>query len=93
MSWRYYNFACPCGHVYEDMVNGLEHRPDPCPKCAGTEAVRTLTAAKSFNVIVPDYPGAKYHKAGFGHDLRRPAEKAGRQISMSGIQPPRRAAK
>ncbi len=44
MSWRYYNFACPCGHVYEDMVNGEHHRTDPCPKCAGTTAVKSLTA-------------------------------------------------
>lgn len=87
MSWRYYDFACPCGHVYEDLVNGVDHRPDPCPKCAGVAAVKCLCAPKTFSTIVPDYPGAKYHKAGFGHELRRPAEKAGRQVSMAGTQP------
>lgn len=92
MSWRVYDFACRCGHVFEQLVRGMDGVPEACPACGATEPAaftRQVAAPATFSTIVPTYPGAKYHKAGYGHALRRPAEKAGSQISMSGVKLPK----
>lgn len=82
MSWLCYDFKCPCGHVYEDLVQGTEGRPDPCPKCSSTEAVRCLTTPVQLKEYIPMYPGNKRMMAGYGAQERRPAAKQGRQISV-----------
>lgn len=82
MSWLSYHFTCPCGHTYEDIVQGPEGRPDPCPKCASTKAVRQMSAPMLCKERVPMYPGNKRQTAGYGHQARRPAEKAGRQVAV-----------
>jgi len=85
MAWKYFNFACKaCEHVYECMVDSSE-KPGPCPSCGGTDATKTVSMPKPITTYIPDYPGANYHRAGYTH-LRRPAEKAGRQVSMAGIK-------
>lgn len=82
MAWLWFAFECPCGHVYQDMVQGVDGSPDPCPACAGCAAKKTVAAPKLAKTIVPMYPGSKNHTAERGAEFRRPAEKAGRQVSM-----------
>lgn len=86
MSWRYYDFECvPCGQPFEDLVQGTEGEPDACKHCGGPGPFKRLVAgAVSLTTIIPSYPGSKRNTAGYGHELRRPAEKAGRQVSMHG---------
>lgn len=82
MGWKYFNYECKsCEHVFECMVDS-SLTPDPCPKCGAEGAERTVGGLKAITTYVPDYPGANYHRAGYGAELRRPAEKAGRQIAM-----------
>lgn len=82
MGWKYFNFACTkCEHVYRCMVDSDE-KPDPCPECGCAEATKTFGSLNHIKTYIPDYPGANYHRAGYAAELRRPAEKAGRQISM-----------
>jgi len=83
MAWKYFNYACPkCEHVYRNLVADPDEAPEPCPACGATGATKTLSAPNQIKTYVPDYPGANYHRAGYAHDLRRPAEKAGRQVAM-----------
>lgn len=86
MAWLSFHFTCPCGCTYEDLVQGVEGRPDPCPECGGTEAVRDIATPKLARKMIPVYPGYQRMTAGYGHEARRPAEKAGRQVSMAGSQ-------
>lgn len=88
MGWLAFSFECPCGHRYDDLVQGVDGRPDPCPACQGKKAVKAVTAANLARVNVPCYPGYQRMTAGYGHDARRPAEKAGRQVQV-----PRRVGK
>lgn len=82
MAWRYHDFECSCGHEYQCLVDNRDFIPDPCPKC-GAEGAKMLavTRVNSISIYVPDYPGANIHRAGFA-ELRKPAEKQGRQVSM-----------
>lgn len=86
MSWLCYNFVCPCGTRYEDLVRGVDGRPDPCPRCGGLEAVRELSAPSLAKVNIPCYPGYRKNTAGYAHIEKRPAEKKGRQVSMHGAK-------
>lgn len=86
MAWLRYHFECPCGHIYDDLVDGSDGRPDPCPACGGTEAVRQLATPNLARTIIPIYPGYQRMTAGHAHEARRPAEKAGRQVSMAGVK-------
>lgn len=83
MAWRYHDFECKNGHVFEDLVDNRDFKPDPCPTCGAEDA--TLLVVGKINHIaqyVPDYPGANQHRAGYAHLRERP-EKKGRQISMA----------
>jgi hypothetical protein len=82
MAWLTFNFACPCGCVYTDLVQGVDGSPDPCPECGSFVAKKTMSAPKLAKTIIPMYPGSKNHTAEGGAAFRRPAEKAGRQVSM-----------
>lgn len=83
MGWKSFNYICTkCDHTYASLIDDREPAPDPCPECGSTEVNRTLGAVNAITTYVPDYPGANYHRAGYAHDLRRPAEKAGRQVAM-----------
>jgi hypothetical protein len=86
MSWLSYNFACPCGTIYEDIVQGTEGRPDPCPTCGGLEAEKRLSMPVQVKEFIPMYPGNKRMMAGHAVQERRPAEKRGRQVSMAGTK-------
>ncbi len=88
MSWFSFSFECQgCGHTFSDLVEGREGAPDPCPACGGQKATKLLSAPKLAVNHIPMYPGCKASMAGFAHEARRPAEKAGRQISMAGTTP------
>ncbi len=82
MAWLTFTFECPCGHAYTDLVQGVDGTPDPCPECAGSAAVKTVASPKLAKIIIPMYYGSKNHTAEGGHAFRRPADKAGRQVSM-----------
>lgn len=83
MAWKYFNFECQkCTHVYRCMVDGSDGAPDPCPECGALETTKTLSVPHQIKTYIPDYPGANYHRAGYAAELRRPAEKAGRQVAM-----------
>lgn len=83
MSYLTFDFECvACNHRYRDLVEGAEGKPDPCPKCKHTEASRCFPLGNVFTVNIPDYPGAHRRMAGYAHLSRRPAEKAGRQVSV-----------
>jgi len=86
MSYRYFDFECQgCKTTFEELVVGAEGVPDACPQCQAVGPfVRQLARAKPLSTIIPSYPGSKRNTAGHGAALRRPAEKAGRQISMAG---------
>ena len=85
MSWKYFNYGCSsCEHVYSCLV-GSDEKPDPCPQCGSADVSKTFGSLNQIKTYVPDYPGANYHRAGYA-ELRRPAEKAGRQISMAGVK-------
>lgn len=82
MAWRYHNYECSCGHVFECLVDNRDYVPDPCPECEKPGA--TMLAVGKVNAItsyVPDYPGANIHRAGFA-DLRKTPDKKGQQVSM-----------
>lgn len=82
MAWRYHNYECGCGRVFECLVDNRDFVPDPCPDC-GKEGATLLPVGRVNHIssYVPDYPGANIHRAGFA-ELRRPPEKKGRQVSM-----------
>lgn len=82
MGWLSFPFTCPCGHTYSDIVQGVEGRPDPCPACGSEDAVKTPHVTAVMKHMIPSYPGYQRMTAGYGHEARRPAEKAGRQVSM-----------
>lgn len=83
MSLLSFDFEClACHHVYNDLVQGADGAPDPCPKCGHAEASRCFPMGRVFTVNIPDYPGAHRHMAGYAHIHNRPAEKAGRQVSV-----------
>lgn len=84
MSWLSYHFKCVNGHLYEDIVQGCEGAPDECPTChaAGETAERQMPAPKLHTACIPMYPGNKRQMAAYGAQERRPAAKAGRQISV-----------
>lgn len=82
MAWLSFTFVCPCGHAYADLVQGVDGAPDPCPACGGSEAIKAPPMPSLARVLIPMYPGSKNHTAEGGAAFRRPAEKAGRQVSM-----------
>lgn len=86
MSFRYYDFECTgCKHIFEEMVLGSEGLPSNCPQCESAGPFfRLVSAPRTLSTIIPSYPGSKKNTAGFGAEARRPAEKAGRQVSMAG---------
>ena len=87
MAWLSYYFECPCGNIYDDIVQGTDGRPDPCTKCGGTKAVRLPSAPALAKERIPMYPGNKKQMAGYGSRLRRPAEKGNTQISVPRKKP------
>lgn len=84
MSWLSYHFECPKKHIYEDIVQGCDGIPDPCPTCgaAGESSVKLPATPKLHTACIPMYPGNKRQMAAYGAQERRPAAKAGRQISV-----------
>ncbi|MGL5249139.1 MAG: FmdB family zinc ribbon protein, partial [Brooklawnia sp.] len=62
-----YDFECPaCGERFEEIAR-LEDSV-ACPACKVSFEARAnhfIGAPKQFNVIIPTYPGAKKHKAGY----------------------------
>ena len=91
MGWLSFSFECRgCGHVFTDLVDGSEGAPDPCPQCGEAEgATKLLSSPKMAVNHIPMYPGCKASMAGFVREARRPAEKAGRQVSMYGSDKPK----
>lgn len=90
MAWKYFTYACSaCEHVEQQMVDDARPEPDPCSKCGSTALERVFGGLpKPILTYVPDYPGANYHRAGYTY-LRRPAEKAGRQVTVPAGVPKR----
>lgn len=86
MAWLRFHFACECGNVYDDLVEGPDGRPDPCPECGATTAMKQIATPNLARTIIPVYPGYQRMTAGYGAEARRPAEKAGRQVSMAGTK-------
>ena len=84
MSWLSYNFTCPCGERYKDLVEGTQGRPDPCPACGSRKARKELATPSLSKENIPCYPGYRKRCAGYAHEENRPAEKKGKQISMHG---------
>ena len=79
MGWKSRAFSCDeCKHQFDDLVwceNGVEGKPDPCPKCKSTGGfTRQLSAPAIVTNIVVDYPGSKRLKAGYQHTHNRPLE-------------------
>lgn len=85
--WKKYDFECEkCKHIFDDLVNGTEGKPDFCPACGSQKGfVRQLCAPYIPTKIIVDYPGSKRLKAGYVHTHGdRLAEKKGSQVSMHG---------
>jgi putative FmdB family regulatory protein len=82
--FKFYDFECgSCSHVFEEMVRGVDGRPDACPQCGQAQEFKKLPSFPALiTTIVVDYPGSKQHKAGYTHTHARPAEKADSQVSM-----------
>lgn len=72
-------YGCSCGHRFEHIYMASEEEATlpTCPACGGQiSADDERFGGKSFNIIVPTYPGALKHKAGYVHSHGdRPAEK------------------
>ncbi len=81
-----FNFECEkCGEVFDDLVEGIEGKPESCPRCSSATGFTKLPSAINLaETVIPSYPGSKRIKAGYQHTHNRPAEKKGRQISMHG---------
>ena len=82
-----FDFLCDkCEHVFEDLVEGPEGKPDMCSECGSLEGFKKLPSLMNMpTTIVPSYPVSLKRKAGYVHThADRPAEKAGSQISMAG---------
>lgn len=87
MAWKYRDFECACGTRYERFVDDRTNNPGTCPACGSAGAtLLPVLQVRTILSYVPDYPGANQHRAGFAN-LRRPAEKAGSQVSMYGTAP------
>lgn len=69
------DFTCrKCDATYEYLQHGADDRAT-CPSC-GSQDAEPVPGGRPFNVIVPMYPGAKKHKAGYVHTHGdRPKEK------------------
>lgn len=69
------DYSCrACGEIYEYLRHGEGDEPT-CPKCGSSDA-GVVPGGRPFSVIVPMYPGAKKHKAGYVHTHGdRPKEK------------------
>lgn len=70
------NYTClDCGTSYEFLHHPADE-PAVCPACGSHHAEPQLQGGHIFTTIVPTYPGAKAHKAGYVHQyVNRPAEK------------------
>lgn len=84
MAWLRFRFLCENGHEFDDLVQGVEGAPDPCPECGSSSATRQMATPNLARKMIPVYPGYQRMTAAGGHEARRPAEKAGRQVSMQG---------
>ncbi len=63
-----------CGEKYEYLHMDAEDTAT-CPACGSTKTDMVL-GGQPFHTIVPTYPGAMRHKAGYVHKYaNRPAEK------------------
>lgn len=64
-----YDFQCPaCAHEFEAVAK-LEGTVT-CPRCTEGFSVKGnhyMPGAHTFTAIIPCYPGAKKHKAGYVH--------------------------
>ena len=80
-----YDFECEkCHEKYEDIVK--EGEASSCAKCSHANWKHLMPATKTFTTIIPDYPGAKKHKAGYVHSHGdKPATKI--QVGASGKDP------
>jgi putative FmdB family regulatory protein len=91
VSWLSFSFECrACAHVFSDLIQGIDGKPDPCPRCGAEGAERLMCAPKLAVNHIPMYPGCKASMAGFAHEAKRPAEKKGRQVSMAQGKPRKR---
>ena len=82
---KLFDFDCAvCGNTFEALVEGVDGQPEECPACTADSGFTKHLASFSLpTTIVVDYPGSKRFKAGAIHTHGdRPAEKAGRQISV-----------
>jgi hypothetical protein len=80
---KHYDFECPCGHIFDEYVEGWQGQPDKCPSCGQTEVFSKLPSTYALpTTIIMAYPGSKQFKAGYVHTHARPAEKKGSQVSM-----------
>jgi putative FmdB family regulatory protein len=82
-----FSFECEaCGHEFDELVEGVEGKPERCFSCGSSKGFKKLPSVFSNpSTIVVDYPGSKRFKAGYVHTHGdRPAEKKGSQISMAG---------
>lgn len=86
MAWKSYDFDCEsCRKTFSDLVQGVDGLPDECPHCSATEGFqKRICAPALMSTVIPSYPGAKRHKAGYQHTHNRAAEKKDRQVSMLG---------
>ena len=85
MAWRFHDYECACGHVFECLVDNRTFIPKPCPEC-NAEGAKLLPVGRvnSISTYVPDYPGANIHRAGFAN-LRRTPDKKGVQVFTGDI--------
>lgn len=83
MSYLSFDFSCDkCHKIFNDLVQGVDGLPDPCPKCGHDKATKQFPRGHVFEKNIPDYPGAHKRMAGYAHLHNRPAEKAGRQVAV-----------
>lgn len=77
---KLWDYDCECGERFEATVDDDEQVT--CPSC-GSHAVERQSGGRLFKTIVPTYPGALKHKAGYVHShADRPAEKG--SVSVPG---------
>lgn len=80
-----FEFECAaCGYEFEDIVEGVDGKPDFCAECGAMDGFKKLISVANIPTkIVVDYPGSKRFKAGYVHTHGdRPAERQGSQVSM-----------
>lgn len=81
---KIFNFEClSCDHTFEELVEGVEGKPEACPECSASKEFKKLPAmCSSPTKIIVDYPGSKKFKAGYQHTHNLDAEKKGRQVTV-----------